>query len=59
MACGNDRIKSFYLSNGNSNINANPSGGASSSIACRYSPNNYMALSYQNKDVFIFDASGT
>ncbi len=58
MACGDDRIKSFYLSNGNININKNPSGGGSDSIACRYSPNNYMALAYQNKEVFIFDASG-
>jgi hypothetical protein len=29
LACGDDRIKSFYLSNGNVNINTNPSGGGS------------------------------
>jgi WD40 repeat protein len=58
VACGDDRIKTFYLSNGNTNMNVNPSGGGSLSVACRYSPNDYLALSYANNRIFIFDASG-
>jgi len=44
MACGKDRVYSYYLSNGSPNLNINPLGGGQPSVACRYSSTGSIAL---------------